>query len=184
MKRLVLLAVITALLLCACAPGKPSAPLENADALEATVEPEQPRLEPEPEETAQQPAADENAALLTALLQTIKAHYQPGTAGCSLQAARFAGQLLDWNAEAHPDAETVTIVTAAFYQTLDGEAAVLFSGEQLPGVYEAARALLEENALDYLESAGYQPVSYPWSADTVDALFAALFDGIGRELPA
>ena len=134
-------------------------------------------------ETAGQ-GVDETAALdaFTAILTDVSDNYQPATAGCSLSAAKLAGELLDWNAQYVLSAESITAAAKSFVEALDEEHASAFE-QKLGDIYAAAESLLQDGAADTLSSAGYTPTSFPWSLDAVTALFTALYSGTGYTLP-
>lgn len=177
MKRFlfVLGAALLAVSLLGCASAEPAQ--VNA--------PEEPVVETIAIETIACEATASPAALdaLKGTLAEISVHYFPGTAGCSLQAAKYAGTLLDWYAETRPAAEDVTAAAEAFYAGLDLDAGAVFNGEQIDGIYAAACELLDETAPDYLDSAGYRPTHYPWAETDVTALFSALYAGVGLAFP-
>lgn len=150
------------------APELPEAPAASPTAV--------PTLEP----TASPDPA--NTATLTAILTEISESYYPGTAGCSLTAARMAGELLDWNAENRPQADAVAAETQAFFASLTADQAAAFP-ELLRGIYDAAGGLLAENAKDVLDTAGYAPKAFPWTPGDVIAVFDAVYQGIGMTRP-
>lgn len=196
MKKAFALLTAAALLaaLCACAPvpaAVPDAPQPAAETAAPEIV-EIPMAEhaktPSPAET---PALAETAApaaqplgALTDLLAETAESCHPGTAGCSLVSARLAGTLLDWYLSSQSTPSAITETTAAFFATLDTEAAAAFSGEQLGLVYASAQDLTGDNAEEYLESAGYEPASAPYSEQDIAAFFAAIFAGVGKALPA
>lgn len=162
--------------LCACAPvaaqTEPAAATAEATAPTAA------------QDGAAGEAASEAREALTAILTDISENYHPGTAGCSLTSARLAGQLLDWYDAFRPAAEDIAAGMKDFLAGMDGVSAATFVAEQLPGVYASVSEVLGETGKDLLESAGYTPTSFPWSAEDAKAAFSALFDGLGLSLPA
>ena len=119
---------------------------------------------------------------LTACLSDISQNYFPGTAGCSLRSARMAAVLLDWNALNNPAPDAIIKTAQAFASSLQGEAAQMLP-EQLSDVYNAADALLQPDAADLLESAGYAPQAFPWTEEDVRTVFTNLFAGAGIPMP-
>lgn len=189
MKRAFLVAIVllVTISLFACDVLLPVPPAETTpptDAPAVTLEPvPEETVSPSPEPSDVPFSTPENAASeLDALLTDLLQNYHPGTAGCSLTAARLAGTLLDWYAAAQPDAAAITAATQEFYGTLDVTQAVDFA-EQLGGVYSVAQELLSDTAADFLESAGYAPTAFPWTEAAVTDLFTALYSGLGLALP-
>lgn len=169
MKRMVSMvtACMLALFALACAPARqtePTAPqfASSADAVELT-----------PAETAAM-------RQIKALLTDVQTDYFPATAGCSLVAARLAGAMLDSYAAARPESGEIAAAAQSFYSGLSAEDAQAFI-VQLDSVYGAARALTQDHAADYLESAGYVPAAFPWAADDINALFSAVYRGVGAD---
>ncbi len=125
------------------------------------------------------PAADYTK--LAILLSQVASEYQPGSAGCSLRAARLAGQLMDWNAQNAGDAEGISATVKTVYDTLPGETASQYAS-QLNDMYRTAIQLTEDGAEDLLSSAGYTPAAYPYARIEAETLFTALLNGIGAKL--
>lgn len=189
MKRAFLIAIVVlaAISLFACNVLTPVSPAETTTPTDAPAETSEP-LSAEtasvlPEQSAPPVSTpDSVASQLNALLYDLWQNYRPGTAGCSLSAARLAGTLLDWYAEAQPDAAAITAAAQEFYGTLDVAQAADFA-EQLGGVYSVAQELLSDTAAGFLESAGYTSTAFPWTQQTVTDLFTALYSGLGLALP-
>lgn len=180
MKRLILLTMVVALVMAsfACAPAQEAA-LETGAPVTVTAEAPAPTASPATAEAATEAAAD--YAALTALLTRISTDYQPGTAGCSLQAAKLAGQLLDWYAKYPVDASRLAQAMAEAVAGLSRDAANAYVG-QFDDIYSTAILLTEDYAIDYLESAGYTAEAYPYSHASVEALFSGLQAGIPIEM--
>lgn len=192
LKRIVLTIAVLALALslCGCVELGPqatqtatTAPVNTAaPTAEQTAEPtDVPTAEPTAQPTAA-PVNAEDAAALTELLTGISTDYHIGTAGSSLISAKCAAMLLDWDSAADMSAEHITAVTADFFAALDADHAAEFPA-QLDGVFSASDRLFTDSALDMLDSVGYEPAAYPWAQEDCDALFAALYAGIGAEMP-
>jgi len=126
--------------------------------------------------------SEEAAARLSDLLLDISEHYHPGTAGCSLVAAKYAGTLLDLNAEYAPEFEHVGDASSRFYFSLDQAAAAQFRA-QLNDVCDAALLLAANESADLMESAGFAPQYAPWDAASAELFLSGLYWGIGLELP-
>lgn len=133
--------------------------------------------------TAQSGAsAGKSAADFTAILTAISTGYEDGTAGSSLKAAKFAGELLDWNADAKMSADDIKSAASGFYSALGKDAAKAFPG-QLDSIYSAANDLCGKDGKELLDESGYAAKSYPWSADDMTALFGAIYAGCGLDVP-
>lgn len=131
----------------------------------------------------QTPAEPETNEALTALLETVAADYHPGTAGCSLTGAALAGQLLDWYAEGNVEADVIRATAQTYYDGLDETQRESF-GAQLESLSELSYQLLDENAQQLLETAGYEAAHMPWSGQAQQTLFGALCEGCGLAMPA
>lgn len=125
--------------------------------------------------TAAETAAQQQ---MKTLLTNIQTDYFPGTAGCSLIAARLAGSIIDSYTVNRPTSEQVTAATQSFYNALPAADAQEYT-YKLGSVYGAAQLLTQDIAAEYLASAGYQPKAFPWSSDDINAVFAAIYHGIG-----
>lgn len=181
MKRTVILLLAAALAAAAfaCAPEAATA-VDTPVATEAVTSVGQTQTTMEPEENAPL-APDADLAGLQTLLLQISTDYQPGSAGCSLRAAKLAGQMLDWYAKNSVPAELLTQAMQAVIADLPKDAAASYAG-QFDDIYQTAITLTEDYALDYLESAGYSPEAYPYSDASVDSLFSALQAGLSPEI--
>lgn len=172
MKRItvIILSLCIALSLCACgsSDARPSEPIES------------PVSTAEPEPTAE-PTAAPAAPELVSLLDEIRDGCFPGTAGCSLTSTAFAARLLDWNA-ASGNADTASASAKKFANSLTADQAELFP-DQISLVYAAAQQLATDSADELLSECGYEAKSGPWTQDTVSALFDAIYDGLGMDIP-
>lgn len=131
------------------------------------------------------PAADtvpEASAALSTLLGEIAQNYEPGTAGCSLKAAKHAGTLLDWYAEAKPDASLIADAGGRFYKALASDAAEAFP-EKLNDIFATAMLLCAEDSAGLLEDAGYTPAHAPWAQADAELFFTNLYAGMGLSMP-
>ena len=154
MKKMLLMLLAAALLLCACGQTAPASP-QAAPAAQATP-------------AALSPAAEELDALLGELRQTV----QPGTAGSSLRAASMAAKLLDWAESAELTDEELLAVLSPWLGELDDGLPGDFP-EQLAAVDGMARILTGEDAaqaLGLLEDAGCEDCGYPWSGKAAAVL--------------
>ena len=174
MKRIIsiVLALCFALGLCACG----SSEAKPGESVQPSAEP---TAEVTPEPTAD-PADSPVAQELVSLLEEIRDGCFPGTAGSSLTSAAFAGRLLDWNADAAPDAGVISAATRKFADSLTAEQAELFP-DQIGLVRAAAGELTTDSANDLLSESGYEAKSGPWTEETVSALFDAVYSGLGIE---
>lgn len=106
------------------------------------------------------------------LLMELHQGYFPGTAGSSLNAARFAAALADLFTEQQPTAETLTENLALYASTLDADEQVNLAA-QLLGV-RSAYENLRDYGVDVLADAGATAAHYPWNTETMNALFTAM----------
>ena len=127
------------------------------------------------------PAAAD-AAELTALLGSVRETYAPGTAGCSLKAAAYAAQLLDWFIGAGRDTQTVQTAAAALGTPGADENGVTWT-DKLNDLYTAAVGLYGYYGEAMLESAGYEPVCWPYGMADVNAVFRTLYEAAQEKPP-
>lgn len=120
---------------------------------------------------------------LTALLSDISENYHPGTAGCSLSAAKYAGMLLDINAEYASEFEQAGVAANEFYYSLNEAERETFT-VQLGDVYKTALLLAKGESADLIETAGFAPQFAPWDEDSATLFFSGLYWGMGLEAPA
>ena len=155
MKRIFLLLLCTALLLCACG----TVPTGGTASTDAAAEPTE----------APDPAAQE---ALSALLGELRQNVTVGTAGSSLRAAAMAARLLDW-------AETAAIGDEQILAALEPWLGAPEDGvpadfrEQLAAVDNMFRLLTGEpgeEAEAILSDAGCEDCGYPWSEGAIAAV--------------
>ena len=106
------------------------------------------------------------------LITELQEGYFPGSAGSSLNGARFAAALADLFTEEQPYADTVVENLALYASTLSADSQVNLAA-QLQGLkfcYENLR----DYGVDILEDAGATAAHYPWDSETMDTLFAAI----------
>lgn len=113
------------------------------------------------------------AADFTDILYDIQQNYHVATAGCSLNAARLAGECMDLFTVQQPKAEDVSAVLAEFASSLSGAEAAAYP-QQLEGIISGGQTLLSENGAGMLESCGYESEWYPWDAAQMEPLLAAM----------
>lgn len=150
-----------------------------------TSEPETSETEtaPESEATTSEASATESALpALTAILDDISENYWPGTAGSSLKAAIKAAALLDWYTKDQPKEDAVAAATEEWFGQLTEEDKTFFA-QQIGDIYAAAKQLGGEDAAGLIETAGITSEYYPWQADAANAVFGAIYTGIGIDLP-
>ena len=123
--------------------------------------------------------SDFSASELAGLLYHVSDRYDPGSAGCSLRAAKLAGQILDWYVSSGTDQETVTDVTARFGASLDREAWSEIRAK-MDDIQNGAVDAAGNNGLELLDTAGYTPSCYPWASKDVDAVFSAIGSGLDK----
>lgn len=150
----VILALAMTLALCACGAAKPAQPSASPSAT--------------PVETD-----------LSTYLGAINTDYQQGVAGCSLNAAKIAGEMLDWYAQNMPSDASISSETAAFFKTLGSNTADFTS--KLGDIYGSAMMVCSGDGADLLSSAGYTPKA-TFTAEQAKVLFSAVY--AGAQLPA
>lgn len=149
----ILLAVMMTLALCACGAKTPAVPSAT-------------------------PAATAAQTDLTTYLTAINSNYQQGVAGCSLNAAKIAGEMLDWYVAGKPAAASITAETKTFFATL-GSATADFTSK-LGDIYSAAMQTCGTDGAGLLSDAGYTPAA-SWTAEDAKTLFEAVY--AGAQLP-
>ena len=118
-----------------------------------------------------EPAEDVSlGAEFDAVLERIGTDVHPGTAGSSLVAASFAGELCDLLTTLRPDSRTVLRSVVAFESSVEDTG--LFE-QQLGLVCGMLPELLGENGKGLLESCGYTPTQ-TWDAPSLTDCFADL----------
>ena len=106
------------------------------------------------------------------LLMELHESYFPGSAGSSLNGARYAAALADLFTEQQPTAETVAENLALYAFTMSADDQVNFAA-QLLGVKSSYESL-RDYGVDILADAGATAAHYPWNTETMDALFTAM----------
>ena len=148
MRKIFLLLLLAALLLCACG----AAPAEE------TSQPDAAQDDPTP----LNPAVQEE---LAALLGEVRQNVSIGTAGSSLRAAAMAAKLLDWAEDARiPDVQIRGALEPWLGQPEDGVPADFL--EQLQAVDGMVSRLTGDSAEEaegILSDAGCEDCGYPWS---------------------
>lgn len=131
-----------------------------------------------PTQPSATPTATPVQSDLTTYLTTINTEYEQGVAGCSLKAAKIAGEMLDWYIAKKPAAASITSETTSFFTTL-GSATADFTSK-LADIYGSAMLTCSSDGADLLSSAGYTPQG-TWTAADAKALFEAIY--AGAQLP-
>jgi len=163
--------------LSACTENQASATPEPTAAPTATTTPT-PTEAPTSTPAAESPSA-EAGQTLESILTDLSANYHGGTAGCSLSAAKYAGEILDWSATVKSAPDTARETVKQVYASLSADAATEF-GSQVNDVYAAAQQLCGDDGADLLDSCGYQAKSFPWDQASMESVFTAMTG----ELPA
>ena len=110
---------------------------------------------------------------LNALLDEVRGHYFPGTAGSSLAGAACAAKLADYFAETGMDPDSVFAAVTAYAAALEDGDRQLFE-QQLDGVVSSFSVITGENGEGILKDCGYEPAHYPWAEENVSDCFAAM----------
>lgn len=155
----IILALTMTLTLCACGAKPAPAPVSS----------------PPASASASAPATD-----LTKCLRAVETDYQQGVAGCSLNAVKLAGGMMDWYASAKPSADGVTAEAAAFFKTLGADTADFTS--KIADICAAAMQSCGSGGADLMASAGYTPTG-KWTFADAKTLFGAVYAGMQLPLP-
>lgn len=110
---------------------------------------------------------------LNALLDDVREHYFPGTAGSSLSGAACAAKLADYFAETGIDPDSVFAAVMTYTAALEDEERQLFE-QQLDGVVSSFTAITAEGGEGILKDCGYEAARYPWTEDNVSDCFVAM----------
>ena len=110
---------------------------------------------------------------LNALLDDVREHYFPGTAGSSLSGAACAAKLADYFAETGMDPDSVFAAVTTYTAALEEEERQTFA-QQLDGVVSSFTVITGENGEGILADCGYEPARYPWTEDNVSDCFGAM----------
>ena len=110
---------------------------------------------------------------LNALLDDVREHYFPGTAGSSLSGAACAAKLADYFAETGIDPDSVSAAVTTYASALEDEERVLFE-QQLDGVVSSFTAITTEGGEGILADCGYEAARYPWTEENVSDCFVAM----------
>ena len=110
---------------------------------------------------------------LNALLDDVREHYFPGTAGSSLSGAACAAKLADYFAETGMDPDSVFAAVTTYTAALEEEERQTFA-QQLDGVVSSFTVITGENGEGVLADCGYEPARYPWTEENVSDCFVAM----------
>ena len=86
----------------------------------------------------------------------------PGSAGCSLRAARCAAWLLDWGAETTLTDDEIYSAVGCWLDEQDDERLAIFL-ESILSVYDRCYDLRGEHAQELMADAGITSSLYPWN---------------------
>ncbi|MEA5051496.1 MAG: hypothetical protein VB021_08540 [Oscillospiraceae bacterium] len=163
----VLLAAVMALALCACGTGS------KGDSADTGTDAGQ----------TQEKLPDADAKAFGALLDSIDTDYEPGTAGCSLTAAKIAGEMLDWYKTTMPRDDLLSDAAGTWHKAYTGDDEAY--KQKMADIFDAAQMLTGDDAKDLLQSAGYEATTMPWIYDDVGGLFTDIYTGMwNTEVPA
>ena len=110
---------------------------------------------------------------LNALLDEVRGHYFPGTAGSSLSGAACAAKLADYFAETGVDPDSVYAAVVSYTSALEDEERQTFE-QQLDGVVSSFSAITAEGGDGALADSGYEPAHFPWADENVRDCFVAM----------
>ena len=110
---------------------------------------------------------------LNALLDDVREHYFPGTAGSSLSGAACAAKLADYFAETGMDPDGVHGAVMSYTAALEDEERQIFE-QQLDGVVSSFTAITAEGGEGLLKDCGYEAARFPWTEENVADCFTAM----------
>ena len=167
MKRLFALSLALCMIFSFAACGKQAAePTPAPTPIPTAAPPPTPTPEPTPAPTPEPlpiqpdlpPVHDE---ALNQIFEAVLGVY-PGSAGCSLRAARCAAQLLDWGAETKLTDDEIYSAVGCWLDEQDDERLHLFL-ESILSVYDRCYDLRGEHAEDLMADAGIESCLCPWN---------------------
>ena len=164
---LVLFALLSLLVLAACGKAAPAPTPTPAPVVTETPAPTpEPTPEPTPAPTPTPlplipdlPEIHDEA--LEQIFEAVLSVY-PGSAGCSLRAARCAAWLLDWGAVTSLTDDEIYSAVGSWMDEQDSERLNIFL-ESILSVYDRCYDLRGENAEALMSDAGIESSLYPWN---------------------
>ena len=169
MKKITILVFALCALLALAACGK-AAPAPTPTPAPVVTETPAPTLEPTPEPTpAPTPTPlplipdlpEIHDEALEQIFEAVLSVY-PGSAGCSLRAARCAAWLLDWGAVTSLTDDEIYSAVGSWMDEQDSERLSIFL-ESILSVYDRCYDLRGENAEALMSDAGIESSLYPWN---------------------
>ena len=169
MKKITILILVLCTLLALAACGK-AAPAPTPTPAPVVTETPAPTPEPTPEPTPTPtptplplipdlPEIHDEA--LEQIFEAVLSVY-PGSAGCSLRAARCAAWLLDWGAVTSLTDDEIYSAVGSWMDEQDSERLNIFL-ESILSVYDRCYDLRGENAEALMSDAGIESSLYPWN---------------------
>ena len=166
-KVMLVLALMAAMLLCACTAGTPAA--DDAD------KPGQGAGDVQPDTSDDADTPNEDQTIELPILDELDQTVTVGTAGSSMTAVQGAVKLLDWGVGTGLGADEIQAAAEQWLAAKSDDDRAAFV-EKLTNVDSMYQRLLEEGAESLLESAGCADAAYPWSdgpVDSIEAIMAA-----------
>ena len=169
MKKITILILVLCTLLALAACGK-AAPAPTPTPAPVVTETPAPTPEPTPEPTpAPTPTPlplipdlpEIHDEALEQIFEAVLSVY-PGSAGCSLRAARCAAWLLDWGAVTSLTDDEIYSAVGSWMDEQDSERLNIFL-ESILSVYDRCYDLRGENAEGLMSDAGIESSLYPWN---------------------
>ena len=169
MKKITILILVLCTLLALAACGK-AAPAPTPTPAPVVTETPAPTPEPTPEPTpAPTPTPlplipdlpEIHDEALEQIFEAVLSVY-PGSAGCSLRAARCAAWLLDWGAVTSLTDDEIYSAVGSWMDEQDSERLNIFL-ESILSVYDRCYDLRGENAEALMSDAGIESSLYPWN---------------------
>lgn len=158
-KVMLILALLSCILLCAC-----GANIQQVDDASAS---------PQVTEDTQSDSSSGEQSIELPILDEIDQTVLVGTAGSSLTAVQGAVKLLDWGVATGLDTEEIKTAAEQWLADKDEDARSEFT-EKLANVDSMYQALLKDDAESLLETAGCADAVYPWSDGPVDSIEAVM----------
>lgn len=160
-------ALFAAVLLTFSACGQAASPAGEPSGTAAPAS-EEPESSAQPAGTAGE-AADPQLEKLCDVLTQLNENVNPGTAGCSLAAVKYAAMLLDWGSENVPGSEEIKSAVDSWLEGRTAEELQLFD-QRIELTADTCAQLMGSDAGDLMEAAGCESALFPWSQSAADAV--------------
>ena len=170
-KNIIGVAILSAVLLCACSQNLPSSSMASAPSMSAAVASSAESLAASSESSSNVPALE--LPILDEINQTVSI----GTAGSYMTAVQAAAKLLDWGTNTGLDPAEIREATVNWLMDKGNDEQVAFS-DKLKLVDDADQKLLSDDAEDLLSSVGLEDVEHNGGNQPVESS-EAIMDAVG-----